>query len=357
MENPSFKLVITGSRGGLLTCLMENERAVQLDYSDGSSIVGNIYAGKVKNISKNLEAAFIDIGTPLPAFFSIPSDPSPVYLDGREHSRMKEGDEVLVKVKKDAHKTKGPTVMTRFSERKDPEFVRKAAFVRAPGLIAAAPPFWQFLARQTASSGADLSIITDLQDVYEALTGQRPPAAEEYVKKLPKAFQRAPEPVRMEGTEIPVTFYQDPSLPLSAVFSLETAVSDASARKVWLKSGGYLVIDQTEAMTVIDVNSGKNEKNRAKEDLILSTDMEAVREAMRQIRLRNLSGIILIDLIDVKTEETQASLLKELRMLASLDPVKTQVVDITKLNLAEIVRKKSGRPFAAQLGQRKSPGF
>ena len=158
----------------------------------------------------------------------------------------------------------------------------------------------------------------------------------------------------MKGTDVPVLFRGGTSLPLTAVYSMETAVAEALSKKVWLKSGGYLVIEQTEALTVIDVNSGKNEKKTAKEQMILKTDEEAVAEAMRQIRLRNLSGIILIDLIDVSTKETQAALLKQMRYLASLDPVGTQAVDITKLNLAEIVRKKSGKPFADQCS---SAGF
>ena len=334
MENLSLKLVVTAYRKGILTCMLENGTAVQLDYNNGSSVVGSIYAGKVRSVSKNLEAAFVDIGTPLPGYLPLSGERLPRFLDGREHWAVREGDEILVKVRKDSHKTKGPSLMDRFSEEKDEEL----------------QPFWAFLAERTAASHPGcLEIVTDQENVFCALTGASPPVLEEYARKLPEAFRKPEKVHKMKGTDVPVRWHDGTSLPLSAVYSLETAVSEALSKKVWLKSGGYLVIEQTEALTVIDVNSGKNEKKSAKEEMILKTDEEAVTEAMRQIRLRNLSGIILIDLIDVHTKETQASLLKRMRYLASLDPAGTQAVDITKLNLAEIVRKKSGRPFADQL--------
>ena len=350
MENLSFKLIVTAYRKGILTCLIENGTPVQLDYNDGSSVVGSIYAGRVRSVSKNLEAVFVDIGTPLPGFLPLSGGRLPRFLDGQEHRTVREGDEILVKVRKDAHKTKGPSLVDRFPEEKDEAFVRKASFVRAPALVQEDKPFWAFLAERTAAGHPGcLEIITDQRDVFRALTGSEPPVVEEYAKKLPEAFRKPEKVLKMQGADVPVRYHDGISLPLTAVYSLETAVSEALSRKVWLKSGGYLVIEQTEALTVIDVNSGKNEKKIPREEMILQTDEEAVSEAMRQIRLRNLSGIILIDLIDLKTKETQASLLNRMKYLASLDPAGTQAVDITKLNLAEIVRKKSGRPFADQL--------
>ena len=101
MENLSLKLVVTAYRKGILTCLLENGTAVQLDYNNGSSVVGSIYAGKVRSVSKNLEAAFVDIGTPLPGYLPLSGERLPRFLDGREHRAVREGDEILVKVRKD----------------------------------------------------------------------------------------------------------------------------------------------------------------------------------------------------------------------------------------------------------------
>lgn len=153
----------------------------------------------------------------------------------------------------------------------------------------------------------------------------------------------------MQHSSLPVRFYADSDIPLSALWSLETAVKEATNRKVWLKSGGYLVIDPVEAMTVIDVNSGKNIRGGGKEQLIRKTDEEAAVEVMRQLRLRNLSGIVIVDFIDLRASEDRQLLLKQLRRLASLDPMKTTVVDITKLNLVEIIRQKSGKTLSDQL--------
>ena len=106
-------------------------------------------------------------------------------------------------------------------------------------------------------------------------------------------------------------------------------------------------------MTVIDVNTGKTDKKGSKDDIIRLTDREAAEEAMRQLRLRNLSGIILIDFIDMKEEADREALMRLLRERAKNDPNGTEIVDITKLNLVEIVRRKKGRTLAEQLGSGK----
>ena len=106
-------------------------------------------------------------------------------------------------------------------------------------------------------------------------------------------------------------------------------------------------------MTVIDVNTGTTDKKGSTDDIIRLTDREAAEEAMRQLRLRNLSGIILIDFIDMKEEADREALMRLLRERAKNDPNGTEIVDITKLNLVEIVRRKKGRTLAEQLGSRK----
>ena len=115
---------------------------------------------------------------------------------------------------------------------------------------------------------------------------------------------------------------------------------------MWLKSGGYLVIEYTEALTVIDVNSGKAIRGKSDlEETFYNINVEAAKEIAYQIRLRNLSGIILIDFIDLKTEEKKLALLENLKRFVSVDPTKTVVVDMTKLNLVEITRKKIKKPL------------
>ena len=116
-----------------------------------------------------------------------------------------------------------------------------------------------------------------------------------------------------------------------------------------MNSGAYLIIEQTEAMYVIDVNSGKNNSKKSSDSYVLSVNMEAAKEIMRQIRLRNLSGIIIIDFINMEDETMKEQLMQELKRLAKLDRIQTTIVDMTPLGLIEITRKKTKRSLRAQL--------
>lgn len=143
-----------------------------------------------------------------------------------------------------------------------------------------------------------------------------------------------------------LSFYGDESFPLNAMYGLVSKIDKALAKKVWLDSGAYLVIEPTEACTVIDVNTGKAvKKGKDREKHFYHINCEAADEAMRQISLRNLSGIIIIDFIDMKSEEDNKRLMGFLAELASNDPVKTTVVDMTGLGLVELTRKKVHKPL------------
>ena len=150
------------------------------------------------------------------------------------------------------------------------------------------------------------------------------------------------------SAELPIRLYND-SYPLSALYNLETALDRALGKIVWLKSGGYLVIEPTEAMTVIDVNTGKNTDKKTPEDVYLKTNLEAASEIAFQLRLRNLSGIIIVDFIDMKEEEHNKELLQMFRQYLNQDPVKTTLVDMTALGLVEVTRKKIKQPLYEQM--------
>ena len=122
----------------------------------------------------------------------------------------------------------------------------------------------------------------------------------------------------------------------------------ALEKKVWLKSGGYLVIEPTEAMVVIDVNSGKYSAKKQQRETIFRINREAAEEIARQLRLRNLSGIILVDFIDMDDPEDREALLRFLGGILKEDPVKTILVDMTPLGLVEITRKKIRKPLYEQ---------
>ena len=147
--------------------------------------------------------------------------------------------------------------------------------------------------------------------------------------------------------EKPVRLYKDALLPLAKLYSLETHLKEALGKRVWLPCGGYLVIEPTEAMTVIDVNSGKavGKGKKSKSDY-LTVNLEAAGEVARQLRLRNYSGMIMVDFISMEKESDNRILLEKLDRFLREDKVPARLVDMTALGIVEITRKKVSRPLA-----------
>ena len=201
--------------------------------------------------------------------------------------------------------------------------MHRTAFTR----LREAPPFYlQFLKNRNLTEVQ--KITTDIPSVHEVL------------------LQHLQDTKEAEKLHL----YTDTQVSLFALYSLTHELERALHRQVWLPSGAYLVIDPTEALTVIDVNTGKAvDGRRNKETTFYKINCEAAIEAARQIRLRNLSGIILIDFIDMKEQEHVEELMQLLRMKLSEDKVKTVLVDITKLGLVEITRMKKNPPLREAL--------
>ena len=152
-----------------------------------------------------------------------------------------------------------------------------------------------------------------------------------------------------ENVSNKLSFYEDSLLSLNKLYSLDTKLKEALQERVWLKSGGYLIIQPTESLTVIDVNSGKSTSKKQVQEHNLKINLEAAEEIAHQLRLRNLSGIIIVDFIDMKSQEDNQTLLKTLRACVRMDSVPVQVVDMTKLHLVELTRKKVKKSLAEQL--------
>ena len=175
-------------------------------------------------------------------------------------------------------------------------------------------------------------IVTDDPELYEEMTDS---------------------PLIPAGKEI--RFYDDKDYPLEKLYSLTTKLEGALTPRVWLKSGAYLIIEPTEALTVIDVNSGKYEAHKGDQYFYRAINMEAAQEIAYQIRLRNLSGMILIDFINMLDPKDQDDLIKEMERLLQRDRVKTCVVDFTRLGLMEITRMKTVPPLLEQAKRYKYP--
>ena len=193
-------------------------------------------------------------------------------------------------------------------------------------------PVWIEMMRNTYTAKLQ-DIVTDVPEIYESLRSYLMENDRQSLDKL--------------------RFYEDEMLPLYKLYRLEREFAQADSRQVWLKSGGYLVIDPTEALTVIDVNTGKYNGKKVRNETLRAINFEAAAEAARQIRLRNLSGIILIDFINMDNRQDQKELLDFLSGRLFADPIKTRLIDMTKLELVEITRKKVHKTLWEQMKESK----
>ena len=365
-------------------------QAVEMERSSHAHLVGNIYKGRVQNVLPGMQAAFVDIGSEKNAFLYIG--------DGKTHDPMRAGDRparihvgqsLPVQITKDAYGTKGPRATTHITlpgrtvvllptaayialshriedeaererlhaiaERVCPEgmglLVRTAAVHCAEEAIAAdvrqLVRLWQvILARyELARKGASL-LYRDADLLIRIVRDSFSEEVDELIVDDREAFSRVSELVAALSPDLlPRMRLHSARAPLFAAYGVEKEIEKLGAREVELKNGGFLVIDKTEALTAIDVNTGKYVGKTNLAETVYRTNLEAAEEIVKQIRLRDIGGIIIIDFIDMEREEHRESLLAHLRELASRDRTKTNVVDITGLGLVEITRKKSRQNF------------
>lgn len=364
---------------------------VSLESLDGQNILGNIYVGRVKDIVKNLNAAFIEIAPGLPCYYDLDDSNNPLYVKKVNSPRMVQGDEVVVQVVRERSGSKPPKVSTdlNFSGK----YLALTSGKRSLGISRKLDAETKKRLKEsidfTGDSDFGLIIRTNaahastkqIKEEYHKLV-------QEYLTLKQKAIHRTTfsclkkelpeylhviqdmkddqldeiitddkeiyEQVRQYLSQFPqqnymLRLYEDPLLSLNKLYSLEGRLEAALRERVWLKSGGYLIIQPTEALTVIDVNSGKSIAKKKVQEHYLKINLEAAEEIALQLRLRNLSGIIIVDFIDMKSEENNELLLKTLRTCVRADRVPVQIVDMTKLHLVEITRKKIKKSLAEQL--------
>lgn len=405
------KLIVTRWRGRILSALMSDSRcrSLSLEPEESGSLLGNIYIGKVKNIVKNINAAFIDLGGGKTGYYSLSENrehrfTSPLAAAGAQEGRgLKQGDEIIVQVSRDAVKTKDPVLSSNLN------FTGKYSVVTLGktqiGFSAKiTDPVWKeevkeyllALKEETGRNGFGVIVRTNAKETTKEVIGGEVLALKQRMDELLAKAENRTCFTLLEGAEPSfilslrdtyagslqsvitddkicyeemrryldknqkadlekLQFYQDPLLPLIKLYKLEAALEEALERRVWLKSGGYLVIEPTEALTVVDVNTGKYSGKKNAEDTILKINLEAAAETARQLCLRNLSGIIIVDFIDMAREEHKQQLLTALEEELKKDPVKTVLVDMTKLGLVEITRKKVRKPLHEVCGRGVKP--
>lgn len=346
------------------------------------SLMGNIYVGRVSDVVPGIQGAFVSISNHQKVFL-----PFKECCAQKSAIPLRQGDELLVQITASAIKTKLPEASTKLhlagkycvcrlnehgisfskkiSSSKEGELKTAITNADMPGRKG-----YGFIIRTNAGLLSDPKPLLDEMkqfiDIFEQIsqTGKYRTiysclyrGEEECIK----AVKNIPTDLYSEivtdisfcyeqlmDCKAEVRLYQDESLPLAKLYSLETHLKQALSKKVWLPGGGYLIIEPTEAMTVIDVNSGKgsNQKGIAQGQLYLKINREAALEIARQLRLRNLSGMIMVDFINMGSSEEEQNLLAYLKECLEKDPVKTRLVDMTALGIVEITRKKENRPLA-----------
>ena len=357
---------------------------VYLEPVEQKSILNNIYVGRVKDIVKNLNAAFIEIAPGKPCYYSLEDCHNPIYVKKINSPRMVQGDEVVVQVVKENIKTKPPKLSTNLTfagnylvlttENTTIGISRKLPQEERERLKELLEPYrnsdFGIVVRTNAAQATETEILTEynnLKQEYEQLVQnavhricfsclkESPP---EFLSLLRDVHQNELQEIITDDTELyvqieksgfPVKLYEDTMISLSKLYSLEVKLKEALQERVWLKSGGYLIIQPTEALTVIDVNSGKSIAKKNVQEHYLNINLEAANEIAHQLRLRNISGIIVVDFIDMKEQKAKDTLMYQLRQLVKTDSVPVQVVDMTRLNLVELTRKKVRKSLAEQI--------
>lgn len=377
----------------LVAALEKEGRICQLNPMslNSDSILGNIYIGKVKNIQKNIQAAFIEIENGIMCYYSMAEKASHCFVNVKKNNVLKIGDEMIVQVSKEGIKSKLPYVSSNLnftgrylvltSERKELGFsgklkkeekkqIREILKDKIPGNVG-------IIVRTNCRDAQEEEILHELEELmkrYEAVLQKGKSrvcfsvlekSMPEYVQILQNLYSQDLEEIVTDKQELYecavqylkgykqqekiVRYYEDKLLPLYKLYNLQKAFEQAQNERVWLKSGGFLVIQQTEAFVCIDVNTGKCTSKKDMQETFRKINLEAAKEIAWQLRLRNLSGIILIDFINLERAEDKEELMQTLQKYLWQDSIKGTVVDMTELNIVEVTRKKVKKSLAEEL--------
>ena len=378
-------VVITEYKNRICTILFQDNVMQEIHVEADESILSAIFMAKVKNISKNINAAFVELFDGQMAFLPLEDVKDCSFLHSID-GRLREGDEIPVQVIKEAVKTKDPVVTTKLSvngayavvsldkKKSGFRFSRKLSADKKHELIDALsgielPADYAYVVRTGAGELTDFSVLFKelhylISQMDEILLRAKTRTCfsciyqgvpsyidflhhisnidyEEIVTDIPNVYEALQ--VHYKGNKS-IRLYQD-TFPLKKLYSIETKMEELFSEKIYLKSGGTIFIEYTEAMTVIDVNTGKCISKKDKDTLNYQINLEAADMIARQLRLRNISGIIIVDFINMEREEYKAKLIQELKKLLKKDSVSCNYVDITGLGLVEITRKKVQKPI------------
>ena len=367
-----------------LILVLENGILVEkhLENTKNRNIEGNIFVGKVQNVLPGLDSAFVNIGKNRNAFIAVKDIlPKKDITKDKDESYtktinklVKPGDPIIVQVKKDTTTKKGVRVTTHLNipgrfivlcpntpfvtvSQKITETVKLKQFVseNLPENIGA-------IVRTNAKNATKEEIVLDIKNLLNKWKGISEISIDNYpkqiydsggiIKKLlidvvdcglekiivedEKLKQEIDNIVKDLNKEVKIIIDKEDIL---YNYNLDRQLKETEKRKIWLKSGGFITIDKTEALTAIDVNSGKSIGKNNAEETIFDVNYEATIEILKQLRIRDIGGIVIIDYIDMKKEENKERILNLLKEEIKKDRSKVQIEGFTRLNLMELTRK------------------
>ncbi|HZK40616.1 MAG TPA: Rne/Rng family ribonuclease [Atribacterota bacterium] len=379
---------------------------IHIERIEDDKIVGNIYKGKVTNVLPGIEAAFVDIGIEKNAFLHIDKvtddqnkdEEAAIKTDFNSTSKasldkIKVGQEIMVQVVKEAIPPKGARVTTnislpgrflvlmpdstnlgishRIEEEKERDRLKKIVQKIKPkntGLIIRTVAWgkdvedflpdldfltrlWNKIKKRENKAKAPMLLHEDLTLTYRIIRDLLTEEVEEIVinsKDEYKNMLRFLKTLSLSELEPRVSLYAKEK-PIFEEYNVEKEINKALQKKIWIKCGGYLVFDQAEALTVIDVNTGKFVGKKDMRKTILKTNLQAAEEIGLQLRLRDIGGIIIIDFIDMDNQEDIEKVVNKLGESFKKDKTKSNIVQNTELGLVELTRKRSRRDLENML--------
>ena len=355
-------------------------------FQEEESLLNSIFVARVDNIVPNIKAAFVRISPKQVCYLPLEDVQAPLYV--KKQSELKTlsiGDEIVVQVVKDAIKTKEPVVSTKLTlagkysvlttdnislgvskKIKDKHHIQMSELLRTNIGEKSIEYGFGMIIRTNALEATEEELINDLNETMERFISLKEKSSHQcafavlekpeapYIQKLKTADLSVLDCIYTDEEDIYaeienrlpylkekglLKFYKDDKVSLGTLYNFRGSVDKLIEKRVWLKSGANIIIEQLETMTVIDINSGKNiSKN---ETAILEINKEAAVEIARQLRLRNISGMIIIDFINMKSKEYMEELVSVLKEQIKQDSVTCTFMDVTKLGLVELTRKKT----------------
>lgn len=392
------EIIIDVGKTQTAVALLEDKELTELyvEKNESQSIVGNIYKGRVENVLPGMQAAFVNIGIDKNVFLYVKDAIPNTYFDEEEEGEftdkyknaninnfLKVGQEIVIQVVKEPISTKGARVTTHITlpgrfivlmptveyigvsrriendeererlkvlaDKYKPESMGIIIRTAAEGCseedikedISFLYMLWESIKNEQLQGSAPRIIHKDMNIIYRTVRDMFTNDIDKFVINDKEQYGQVMQVVNFISKDLAkrVELF-DKAYEIFEYYDIKPKIIKALTRKVWLKSGGYLVIDQTEALTVIDVNTGKFVGSIDLKDTVLKTNVEAAREIAKQLRLRDIGGIIIIDFIDMHEKQHEEVVLDSLKNSLKKDRTKTNVLGITHLGLVEMTRKK-----------------